>query len=343
VPVYWKDGTLQHLPLNSGFQYGWATHITEDSKGNYYIVGGQWSTGTNGTTIYGYWTNFSTFTAVPIGTSNLPAGTSNSYIADYLIAVNTSGIVYLSGGVGSSSSNMIGVYWANGGNPAALVNASPWPGGGIGFAGADASGNVYFTGAEGATTTAYVPCYWENGGTNSTLLPLPSGDANGYAQHVVADTSGNLYITGNVGNYTVSPDTPVYWEKAAGGTWGAPIPLPEGTFSSNGWFEVRGIAIQGSTLYFYGWTGSSGFTTLVWWKGLSSAPSALTLNGSSFDNGNDGLCAVDPGGNFYVVNSVGATSSTTTPVYWENGGSPVSLPVGTGNSYGWAYGIVIGP
>jgi hypothetical protein len=48
-------------------------------------------------------------------------------------------------------------------------------------------------------------------------------------------------------------------------------------------------------------------------------------------------------GNFFIVQSLGSSSTTTAPVYWENGGNPVPLPMGTGNSFGQANGIVIGP
>jgi len=329
VPVYWKDGTLNALQLSAGFTNGWVGRIAEDSSGNIYIVGGQHKAGT---TIYGYWEN-STFTTISKG--------GYSVVWNYAIAVDTSGNVWVGGMVGNSSPPPTTVYWSGGAGPTPLANAGS---GGLGNLRADASGNVFFTQAEGDSASNYVPYFWKNGAT-PTALPLLSGYPNGYAQDFAFDTSGNCYITGSEWSYGITPAVPLYWETV-GGTWEAPILLPKGAFSGNDIWNVRGVAVDNlGNLDFYACIGpSSSATALVYWKGASFNPSELYLNNAAyFDSGSDGLCAADTMGNFFIVQSLGSSSTTTAPVYWENGGNPVPLPMGTGNSFGQANGIVIGP
>ena len=225
-PVYWKDGALNFLPLSAGFTNGWASRMTEDSQGNIYVVGGQSNASS---TIYGYWAK-SIFVTLPTG--------GNSVVWDYALAVDASGNVWVGGEVGNSNPPSTPVCWKNGGSPVVLASASP---SGIGSVGTDASGNTYFLGAEGTSSSDFAPYYWENGGTTPTVLPLTTAYANGYALGSALDTSGSFYICGGEWSYGTLREEPVYW-KAAGGTWGAPIQLPKGAFSSNGNCEVRGMA-----------------------------------------------------------------------------------------------------
>jgi len=327
VPVYWKDGTMIPLTLSSTYTNGWALGITEDSSGNIYVVGGQWN---NSSTIQGYWKN-STFTTLPTG--------GNSFVYDNNIAVDTSGNVWVLGLVGNSSPPTTVVYWKNGAGPTTISGFTS-----VSFVGADASGHVYFTGVEGINSSTWTPWYSQNG-SSPTEFSLSPTYTNGYAFATALDTSGNFYISGGVWSATAS--IPNYW-KATGGTWGAPsaLNIVGSPYSTWGYWDVGGLAVDSSgNIDAFAFAGpSSTLTTLVYWKGASSNPTALSLNGNAYFNvNNGGLLAVDAQGNVFIANSLGASSTATTPIYWENGGTPVSLPMGSGNTYGQANGIVVGP
>ena len=336
--VYWKDGALIYLPLSPNCSNAWASGITEDKAGNLYIAGGQWNNSLNAS-VYGYWKN-SAFTTLPNGSY-----TDGNLWVSY-IAVDTSGNVWVGGGDGSTK-----LYWKNGSSPVALAGASS-----LNSVGADASGNVYFIGS-GANSAPY---YWENGQASTLQLGIyASGGGGGNA----LDSSGNFYAGGALWTWTSASaptnltTTPAYWEATSGGSWGAPNLLPTGSFSSNWDWYVYGLAWDSSsgTLDACATTGANGGsnppTGIVYWKGATSTPVALSLNGYTYLNTNNGPpLAVDASGNFYIVQSLGSSSATTVPVYWENGnsgGAPTSLPMGsifgTTNLYGQANGIVIGP
>jgi|GEM_PF-3521726 hypothetical protein len=332
--VYWKDGALIYLPLSPNCSNAWASGITEDKEGNLYIVGGQWNNslnGGNGASVYGYWKN-SAFTVLPNG----PYTDGNLWVP--YIAVDTSGNVWVGG-----SDDSTYIYWKNGGSPAQLTGAT-----GLSSAGADSLGNVYFIGGEGTTGSTWLPFYWENGGAPAEF-PLGTY-TNGWANSTALDASGNFYVGGQL--WSATAITAPGYLKATNGSWGTPNPLQTGSFGSNKDWNLNGMAVDSSGGFdAYAVTGPTSSTTLVYWKGASSSPTALNLGaGNTYFSGSSGLCAVDALGNFYIVQSLGSSSPSTTPVYWVNGnsgGAPTSLPMGSSfgaaNLYGQANGIVVGP
>jgi len=56
LAAYWKDGTLNYLPLNSGYTGSEAGYLAEDSSGNIYVLSTQWSE-SGQPTLFGYWRN----------------------------------------------------------------------------------------------------------------------------------------------------------------------------------------------------------------------------------------------------------------------------------------------
>ena len=221
----------------------------------------------------------------------------------------------------------------NGGKPNSLA-----PYGYLSDAVADASGNVYFTGQLGLA-----PYFWKN-----DVSPLDlsiGGEYGGWVEQIVVDSSGNLYASGEV---WLSSCKPVYW-KTDGGVWGAPIDLPMGaSYSGYGYWDVGGMALDPSgnvDLYAYigispgNWQSS---TTIVFWKGASSAPTKLSLGGNAYFSKLPNMCAADADGNFFITCSLGSSENSTKPYYWENGGNPIPLDI-SGHAFGETDGIVIAP
>lgn len=255
------------------------------------------------------------------------------------VAVDGSGNVWVLGRVGTSSPPTTMVYWENGGSYSAVTGASS--NGGLV---ADASGSIYFVGVEGAS--GYTPYYWKNA-NNPQGLQISSPYTNGYPNNISLSPSGSLYVGGTI--WDTSGAIPVVW-SSTNATFGAPTALATGTYSSNPYWETGAVAVDSSgNVDVLGYTSptSSAYTTILVWKGISATPAALSLNGNSFYHQyGSKAAAVDSSGNLYVVESIGSSSSTTIPVYWENGGSPVALPMGStsgvANTYGQANTIVIG-
>lgn len=104
IPVCWKDGALNMLPLN-GAAHGGAFAITEDKSGNIYVAGG------TSTSPVGCWKN-TTFVPLSLGTYSVGFAAG--------IAVDTSGNVWVVGVVGTSNPPTTFVYWENSGAPTLL-------------------------------------------------------------------------------------------------------------------------------------------------------------------------------------------------------------------------------
>ena len=333
MPVYWKDGSLNLLPLIGGNTHGWTQYIAEDKSGNVYITGGQYG-GTLGLQL-GYWKN-STFVVLA---SNAPAGENIQSIA-----VDTNGNVWVGGNVSGGSF----FYQENSGSQTTL-SGNPthcWS------LDADTQGNVYFMGVE--TTTDFVPYYWKNG-LNPTALTLSGGNLFGYPAQMAEDSSGNLYICGEQWVDTAGPTVcgPVYW-RTVSGVWQSATALPVGGYSSSylAWWDVQGIAVDSSgNLHVAGGYGAtSPDTTLLYWNSATSAPTVMPLP-SGKTIGKLSTCAtLDSNGNFIVTGQAGTAWSGTAgssitdsvAVYWQNG-TLINLPMGSGNAYGQTVGAVLAP
>jgi hypothetical protein len=327
LPVYWKDGTLNMLPLN-GATNGGAFAIADDASGNIYVAGG------TSTSPVGYWKN-TTYVPLSLGTSN-----TVGYLAG--IAVDTSGNVWLVGEVGSSSPTTF-VYWENSGAP------TPLPGGpdNAYVVNADTAGNVYFLGTINVSSND-IPYVWKNG-ANQTALPLSTSYTHGFPGSLAVDSSGNLYVLGQ--QYGGGNSVVVAW-KNVGGVWQNPVAFNAGTyFASGSWYaQTLGGAIDSSgnlhTAMTYGDPTPSSFVS---WSSVSSAPSTGTNPSGTKVWAGDGSFALDSSDNLYVAGQVGTTLSSGNgsrlsdgvPVYWKNG-TGTALPMGTGNMWGLAGWVVVG-
>ena len=329
MPVYWRDGALNYFPLSPSFTNGWASSIAVDSSGTVYAQGGQWGS----TTIYGYW-NGSTFIELSFGPYTV--------FWDNGIAVDSTGNVWIAAILGNSSPPTVPVYWKNSGSPSSLSNCTNKNG-----LAADTLGNVYFMGTIGGSNInaasadySWTPAYWKNGAgglTGPTTLQLSGSYTNGYAGQVAVDAAGNFYTCG--GQWSDTSGEVVYWKNDE-----SPLTLPKGTYSTYAWWGLGITAIDASgKLYFLGRIGTSGPEFPIYWSGATSDPVALPLGGNSFWSIWNEAGAVDAQGDFIIVGSVGSSSDTTIPVYWENGGTYIELPMGSGNTVGRANSIAVGP
>lgn len=331
VPVYWEDEILNFFPLSPGFTNGWASCIAVDSSGTVYAQGGQWGS----TTKYGYWKG-STFTELSLG--------AYTECWDNGLAVDSMGNVWIAAILGNSSPPTIPVYWKNSGSPSSLTDCTnKW---GLG---ADTLGNVYFAGTIGGTSDLapvvdwdWTPAYWKNGAgglTGPTTLQLSGGNTNGYAGQVGVDAAGNSYICGVQWSAT-TPGRPVYWKNDE-----SPIQLSVGVYGAYEYWSLGITAIDASgKLHVVGRIGPTNSPdTVIYWSGATSDPAPLSLDGNAYWNVWNAAGAVDAKVNFFVVGSVGSSSSATIPVYWKNGEDYVELPMGPGNSYGEANTVVVGP
>jgi hypothetical protein len=212
---------------------------------------------------------------------------------------------------------------------------------------ADTLGNVYFMGTIGGTNAnaasydhSWTPAYWKNGAgglMGPTTLQVDVPYTYGYAAGVAVDAEGNFYTGG--AQFSDTAVEPVYWKNN-----GTPIALSKGTYDEHQSWGVVITAVDASgKLYFSGRTGEAGPEFPIYWNGATSDPAALPLGGHSYWNLPNEAGAVDAQGNFIVVGSVGSSSDTAIPVYWENGGSYVELPMGSGNTFGQAYSVAVGP
>jgi len=89
-------------------------------------------------------------------------------------------------------------------------------------------------------------------------------------------------------------------------------------------------------------------TTPLYWKSATSTPIAMTMPaGTTIFNIGMGAAGFDGSGNFIVAGNAGNTVSGFTitdgvPVYWQNG-NPINLPMGSGNTWGQAGLLAVGP
>ena len=330
VPVYWQDETLNYLPLSSGCTNGWAAGIAVDSSGSVYVSGGQWGA----TSMNGYWKD-STFFPLSLG----------SYTVCWYsgLAVDSAGNVWVTATVGNSVPPTTSVYWKNSGDPSLLPDCTNLWG-----LGADTLGNVYFMGTVGGTSINdpapdydWTPAYWKFGAggmTGPTTLPLSGANTNGYAASVACDASGNFYTCG--GQWSTTSGGPVYWKNS-----GNPNELSMGAFSAYASWGLGILALDASgKLYVVARIGPVDTPdTVVYWSGATSDTATLPLGGNAYWAVWNTAGAVDSEGNFFVVGSVGSSSSATIPVYWKNGGNYVQLSMGPGNSFGEAGSVATEP
>ena len=318
VPVYWKDGVLNYLPASGG---GSTSGIAHDNSGNVYISGAKGGQA-------GYWKN-SNF--IPLSLGQYAAGVVQG------IAVDTTDNVWVLGSQGSPGS-ITCFYWKNSSGPYLLpgniwqcVNVSP-----------DSSGNVYIIGTAIVNGLYDLTAIWKNG-SNPIVMAESSGTNGAWVGNQLAtDSSGNLYLC------AVADSGPEYW-KTVSGVWQGPFALQYGTYTGATATDI-GVDSSGNLHVVGCWPMSGGpYTTLLYWQSASSAPTLISLpSGASVFW--IGTSTFDTSGNFIFVGTAGtqepggkwATITDGVPVCWVNG-TPINLPMGSGNTWGCTGGVVVGP
>jgi hypothetical protein len=336
VPVFWKDGALNYLPLTNGNTGGWTSGMLQDSSGNLYIVGGQWG-GPSGNQI-GYWKNLS---FIPLSRGTYSVGGA------YGIAVDTNGNVWANAELGVTTPDTF-VFWRNSTGP----NVFPGGATGVSFPIADKAGNVFFPGCTG--TNPVLPCLWQNGAAPIQLAL--NGASSGYPEGMAMDGSGNLYAWGE--QWSPTPPSSnrgaAYW-RTVSGSWSSATLVPLGGHSATGVWTAATMAFDSlgnpSVAQEYGPQGSSSPTAIVYWKGLTDNPAEMFLpTGTSVVRLFGNAASFDASGNFLVAGTAGnnqpagfdSTITDGVPLYWQNG-NPISLPMGSGNTWGTAFNVVVGP
>jgi len=337
-PVYWKDGVLTPL-LSNGNTWGVAGDITTDKSGNVYVLG--WQSG-NGGCNQGVWKNGQFTAAAPCGSSVM--NFTN-------IAVDSSGNVWLLGNTNGTAF----VYQEGAAGTQTTLGGSPNNAYGLQ---ADASGHAYYIGTKNAVVAGQnggnpdaVGVYWQNGTGTGTPLALSGGNTFAYPEESTVDSSGNVYISGEqwVDTGSATGQGPVYWKTPTG----IATPFNSGSYGGN--WNAAGIAVDSSgNVHLVAAVGPSNPAEqyLLYWNSAANAPAQMTLPGGktlfSFIGGN---AALDSNGNFIVAGQVGSAWAGTAgqsplsdgvPVYWQNT-TPNLLPMGTGNTWGFARSVAVGP
>src|SRR5208283_1234876 len=130
----------------------------------------------------------------------------------------------------------------------------------------------------------------------------------------------HVYIAGKVGNST-NNILPVYWKD------GVINYLQLSPTYTNGW--AVGITVdKAGNVYVQGgqWIINTSTVVYGYWKGSSFTP--LTVPPAYTTLWEEGI-AVDTSGNVWLAYTVGSSSPPIIPAYWENSGSPLSLPNAT--------------
>ena len=260
IPVYWKNGQLNLLPLPSGATYGNAWSPFFDGQGNLYFQGEATSTGG---TMPGYW-------EIPAGSGTAAwhdlmlvdgAVTATSGNADSGSAVYN-GDVYFAGWL-MESGTKVPRYWKND----TVVDVSVSSGltsestNGVSLNQCEFPPEVTSQTILAVGLDTYYAPHGEYivGGTST---PLPTGTATaGDAWWVNTSPSGDVYAAGVVGTDNSSfwsQTQPAYWKNWQLQT----LPLP----SSAAYGSAAGVLFSGSDVYINGTvTTAGGVNTPVYW------------------------------------------------------------------------------
>jgi hypothetical protein len=185
--VYWKNGILNNLELNSR---GSAAEGISFEGSDTYVVGHVFSDSDTAV----QWKN----------------GVRNNYTSDngqteIAYAVGVSGTDVYAAGV----YNNIPVYWKNGVMSTLNLNGSPVPNSGFASAIAIVGTDVYIAGATTPPASNYQATYWKNAvSTNLSNNTSDVSNANG-----IAVVGSDIYVVGMVTSAGGSSFSPVYWKN----------------------------------------------------------------------------------------------------------------------------------
>jgi hypothetical protein len=257
----------------------------------------------------------------------LKSGFTNGWAA--FIAVDSSGIIYASGGQWGSTT--IYGYWKG----STFIELSLgsytvcWDNG----LAVDSKGDVWITAIVGNSSPPTTPVYWKNSGSPNSLTNCTNNNSIG------ADTLGNVYFVGTVGGTNVNDPvldfnwTPVYWKNGAGGLTG-PITLPLSGGNTYG-FAGQAAADASGNIYTCGaqWSASTP-PVPVYWKNEENPIQLPVGTYGAYEHWDLGSTAIDDSGKLFFVGRIGPSSQEDL-VYWNGATSdPAPLSLG-GNAY-WA-------
>jgi hypothetical protein len=301
VPVYWKNGVLNSLPLTDGtttYTYAWISGGQSFKNGSdlYFYTTAQAS---NGLQAPVYWKN-GVLNSLPL-TDGTTTYTSASVYQNQAFAVGSD--IYFFGTAQPSSGNQVPVYWKNG-----VLNSLPLSDGTTTYTTAwlQASqyfvvgSDIYFYATAQTSGGSQTPVYWKNGVLNT--LPLTDGTNTftnawlGSAQHLVVGSDVYIYA------YAPKADGftyPVYWKNGVLTS----LSMTDGTNTyKNAWVTAGQSFANGSDVYFCGMaqdTNSNQQSAACWKNDTLMTLPTTTANSETITNTN--FWGSLFGGNFYLV------------------------------------------
>jgi len=319
-------------PVNGGDE---ASAIGVDGSGNVYVTGSSTGSGTGSD----YATIKYSSAGVPLWT-NRYNGPANNYDAASAIAVDSSGIVHVTGSsfgsTGWDSSDYVTIAYSSAGVPL-WTNRYNGPTNAIDSANAiavDGSGNVYVTGGSGPRAGNTVRPDYLTVAYSGAGAPLWTNryDRALAAHAIVVDSTGNVYVAGS--GYT----TLAY--SSAG------VPLWTNRYGDG---NAEAVAVDGTgNVYVTGFSGNHFDAVTI--KYSSAGVPLWTNRYDSPVRDNDGASAiaVDDSGNVYVAGSstrrdckgcVSATDFLT--IAYTSSGMPLWVRLYNGLGDNWDYATAI--
>jgi hypothetical protein len=314
VPGCWQNGKVTLLPTTTKYPNGGENNLSVIGTDIY--IGGYLQNGTTtNTQIPVYWkinSSGSTLTTLPI-----PSGSTYGQAKQF--SLDSSGNLYVSGVVYSTSNVPQPGYWINGIWQALSLNLSNGDGtatGGdaSGAFGTTSSGALAFGGwLSDSKTNTNVPVVWSNitttapAGTVTVLSTSTISGATGGYVDCITSNSTSTYYTGSVNNSSGN-STPVYWLNN-----GAAVALPLDGLATNG--QTWGPDFIGSDLYSMGMIWGNTNTSLIYWKNWQ----LQTLPVPSGVSGGLANWAYQVGSDIYIDGTLNTANGLNIPVYWKNG------------------------
>jgi uncharacterized delta-60 repeat protein len=330
-----------------GNYHDWAEAMAVDDSGNVYVTGRSVGSGTG-------W-DYATIKYAPDGNQLWAArynGTANADDRAWAIAVDSSGNVYVTGGINNFGLGVDGdcgtvKYDPNGNELWVATYDGPAAGHDIAL---DSTGNVFITGLGFGTTTAYDYAtikYDTNG--NELWVATYDGQGQGeeisrdVAEAIAIDSSGNVYVTGETGSQ-IGQESDDYVTVKYDGVDGNEVWVARYDGAANSGDEAKAIAVDSSgNVYVTGRSTGSG--THYDYATVKYDPNGNKVWAARYNGPGNGYdcayaIALDSSGNIYVT---GYGSYNYTTIKYNTNGNELWVARYNGPTNGGdaAYAIAI--